>query len=110
MPLSLPPVALDLLNMKEKRPILYIKEGCPYCTEALTYFENHGVDLDIREVRNNKRYYDEMVEISGQTKSPTFVYEEFMVADFDVDEFIADLAQAPEIMKALGLGTGDKED
>jgi hypothetical protein len=41
--------------------------------------------------------------LSGQTKTPTFEYEDFMVADFDVDEFLAELSEFPEIRQKLGI-------
>ena len=44
-----------------------------------------------------------MLALSGQTKTPTFEYEDFMVADFDVDEFLAELSKFPEISQKLGI-------
>lgn len=49
-----------------------------------------------------------MVEVSGQTLTPTFEYDEFVVADFSVEEFLDQLEQVPEIKKELGFG--DEED
>lgn len=84
-------------------PILYIKAGCPWCDEALAYFEKHQVNLEIREVRSNKPFMDQMVKVSGQSKAPTFVYGDFIVADFDVGEFNAAIDRAPTVKAALGL-------
>ena len=44
-----------------------------------------------------------MLALSGQTKTPTFEFEDFMVADFDVDEFLAELDEFPEIRQKLGI-------
>jgi len=44
-----------------------------------------------------------MVEISGQTLTPTFEYGEFIVADFSVDEFVQELEEFPEVMRELGI-------
>ena len=63
------------------RPILYIKSGCPWCREALSFFNSHGVDLDVRDVLSSPKDMDAMVSVSGQTLTPTFEYEDFMVAD-----------------------------
>ncbi len=86
------------------KPILYIKSGCPWCREALSFFNEHGVDLDVRDVNRNQKDMDAMVSISGQTKTPTFEYDDFIVADFDVDEFLAELNEFPEIRQKLGIG------
>ena len=84
-------------------PILYVKSGCPWCTEALSYFSANNVRLETREVRSNKVFMDQMVKLSGQTKTPTFALDNFIVADFDVGEFLAALNQAPAVKAQLGL-------
>jgi glutaredoxin len=89
---------------KHKRPILYIKSGCPWCREALSFFNSQGVDLDVRDVNENRKDMDAMVAVSGQTKAPTFEYEDFVVADFDVNEFLAELDEFPEVRQKLGIG------
>ena len=88
---------------KNIRPILYIKSGCPWCREALSFFNAQGVDLDVRDVYSNAKDMNAMVAISGQTKAPTFEYEDFIVADFDVDEFLAELNEFPEVRQKLGI-------
>lgn len=89
-------------------PILYIKSGCPWCREALTFFETHGIELDIRDVNRNTKDMDRMISVSGQTSAPVFEYGEFIVSDFDVDEFRAELEAFPEVQRDLGLA--DDED
>jgi len=89
---------------KPSRPILYIKSGCPWCREALSFFNSQGVELDVRDVNEHAKDMDAMVAVSGQTKTPTFEYEDFMVADFDVNEFLAELDEFPEIRQKLGIG------
>lgn len=46
---------------------------------------------------------DQMVALSGQRKTPTFAYGNFIVADFDVGEFKAAINKAPSIKAELGL-------
>lgn len=91
-----------------RRPILYIKRGCPWCREALAFFSQHGVEVDVRDVNQSRQNMDRMVEVSGQTLTPTFEYGAFVVPDFSVDELIDELEQVPEVKKDLGLG--DHED
>jgi glutaredoxin 3 len=85
------------------KPILYVKTGCPWCREALSFFNSQGVDLDIRDVSVNAKDMDAMVSISGQTNAPTFEYDDFIVADFSVDEFLAELNEFPETRHNLGI-------
>lgn len=88
---------------RSKKPILYIKAGCPWCDEAIAYFKAQGLALEIREVRRNKVFMDQMVQLSRQSKTPTFVHGDFVVADFDVGEFKAALRKAPAVQAELGL-------
>tara|TARA_B110000003_G_C16619040_1_gene522402 strand:+ start:844 stop:1131 length:288 start_codon:yes stop_codon:yes gene_type:complete len=92
------------MQKKNTTPILYIKPTCPWCREALAYFQSQGVELDVRDVLTNAQDMDAMVQISGQTLTPTFEYQDFVVADFSVDEFQAELDEFPEIKKSLGIG------
>ena len=84
-------------------PILYIKSGCPWCNEAINYFQAQGVQVELREVRSNKPFMDQMKQLSGQTKAPTFAYGDFIVADFDVQEFKTAIEKAPTVKQALGI-------
>jgi len=86
-----------------KLPILYIKRGCPWCREAMAYFQQHAVEVDIRDVNKSPQNMQRMVEVSGQSLTPTFEYDDFVVADFSVDEFIDQIAEQPEIRRELGL-------
>ena len=88
---------------EETKPILYVKTGCPWCTEAISYFNSQGIELEIRNVSQNSDFMNAMVALSGQTKAPTFEFGEFSVADFSVDEFLAELNAFPEIRKKIGL-------
>jgi glutaredoxin 3 len=89
-------------------PILYIKRGCPWCRQAKSFFDQHGVELDIRDVGASNGNMKRMIEVSEQTMTPTFEYGDFVVADFSVDEFLAELEERPDVR--LELGIGDDED
>jgi hypothetical protein len=66
------------------------------------------VDLDVRNVSKDPKEMDAMVSISGQTLAPTFEYDDFVVADFSVDEFLAELNDFPEVRKKLGLADAER--
>ena len=86
-----------------RKPILYVKQGCPWCADALKYFSEIGLELDLVDVRTDPSRMPELVEISGQSKTPTLKNGDFVVADFDVDEFKQALQENPEEAKKLGL-------
>ena len=52
-------------------PILYVKQGCPWCVEALAYFKKQGIDLDIVDVRIHPDKMADLQRISGQGMTPT---------------------------------------
>ena len=85
------------------KPKLYVKEGCPWCIDALAYFKTKSMELEIIDVRNDPSRMPELIEISGQSKTPTLQNGEFIVADFDIDEFEEAMSKNPEEAKNLGL-------
>jgi len=92
------------------KPILYIKSGCPWCREARGFFSEQGVEVEVMDVNENASTYQRMIAVSDQTKTPTFEYDDFVVADFDVEEFVEELDQRPDIKEALGLTLVDEDD
>lgn len=88
-------------------PILYVRRGCPWCREALGFFSSHGVSLEVRDVDRNYADLKRMIEVSGQTATPTFEWGEFIVADFGIDELLDELHERPDIQ--MGLGIADEE-
>ena len=84
-------------------PILYVKQGCPWCIDALAYFKQKNVELEIIDVRSDPVRLKELEQISGQTMTPTLKHEDFLVKDFDLDELEQALAQNPQAAKNLGL-------
>jgi len=85
------------------KPILYIKKGCPWCAEALQYFSELGLELELIDVRADPSRMPELQAISGQTKTPTLKNGDFVVADFDVDEFKQALRESPAEAEKLGI-------
>lgn len=70
-------------------PILYIKNGCPYCEEAIGFLDDHGIDYQQKEVLSDARAFEEMKSKSGQTKAPTLDWNGKILADFGVEELPA---------------------
>ena len=84
-------------------PILYIKPGCHWCNEALAFFGQYGVEVDVKDVHSNRGDLQRMIEISAQAATPTFEYNDFVVSDFSTNEFISELEQWPDVKTELGL-------
>ena len=85
------------------KPKLFVKEGCPWCVDALAYFQSKSMDLEIIDVRKNPSRMNELLEISGQSKTPTLQNGEFVVADFDIWEFEDAMSTNPDEAKKLGF-------
>jgi glutaredoxin len=90
-------------------PVLYIRRGCPFCRAASAFFSTHGVELEVRDILRNRTDLKRLIELSGQSGVPTFVYGDFVVADFSVDELVDELAERPDVRMRLGLGLHDDE-
>ena len=90
-------------------PVLYIRRGCPFCRAATAFFATHGVAVDVRDVARNGADLKRLIEASGQSAVPTFIYDDFVVADFSVEELLDELAERPDLRMRLGLGLHDDE-
>jgi len=66
--------------------ILYIKQGCPWCIAAEEELHRLGVKYEVREVRSNPGYFEEMKKLSGQTKAPVLKMDNRILSDFDSKE------------------------
>ena len=85
------------------KPTLYIKSQCPWCKDAIAFFKSNNISLDIRDVLDNSNDMAEMQKTSGQNYTPTFVFDDCVIADFSVDEFKASIEGYPDKKDLLGL-------
>jgi glutaredoxin len=85
------------------KPKLFVKEGCPWCVDALAYFESKSLTFEVIDVRKDPSKMSDLLEVSGQSKTPTLQNGEFVVADFDIGEFEDAMSKNPEEAKKLGL-------
>ncbi|QTN31775.1 glutaredoxin family protein [Akkermansiaceae bacterium] len=72
----------------ENDRVLYLKAGCPWCTEVEEYLGKEGIAVRKVMVSGNREAMAEMVELSGQSKAPTLDWEGEILADFGVDELL----------------------
>ena len=70
-----------------------------WCREALAFFSSHGVSLDVRDVDRSFSDLKRMIEVSGQSKTPTFEWGEFIVSDFSVDELLDELRRIRSLQR-----------
>jgi len=63
---------------------VYVKPGCPWCTEALAYLDDHGYAYEAVDVIADPEAFAEMRELSGQSSAPTM-----LLADFGAEELEA---------------------
>ena len=73
-------------------PILYVKTGCPWCNEVTAYLNQKRIEVETVFVSGNPDAMSEMVELSGQSKTPTMNWHGKVLADFGVEELVPFLA------------------
>jgi glutaredoxin 3 len=72
--------------MSTPRPFLYLKSGCPWCSEAEAYLQDRGIAYGKVDVHADPDALAEMKRLSGQTKAPTMRWDAEILADFGVEE------------------------
>ncbi len=68
---------------------LFIKPFCGWCHEAIEWLDSNGVAYTRLDVTNDQDAWNEMVELTGQSKAPCIDVDGEILADFDIDELEA---------------------
>ncbi len=87
----------------KRAPILYVRPECPWCREAMDFFSSHGVEVEVRDVDQSYPHLRRMIEVSGQSNTPTFEWGDFVASDFSVDELLDELRERPDVRMRLGI-------
>jgi glutaredoxin 3 len=80
-------------TMPEVLPILYVKPGCPWCTEVIDFLSSNGIGYREQDVVKDPDAFAEMQRKSGQTRAPTLDWRGKILADFGVAELVPFLRQ-----------------
>lgn len=75
-----------LINTMPNLIRLFIKPGCPWCDEAIDWLHSHNIPFVIADVINDRAAWEEMKELTGQTKAPCIDVDGEFLADFGADE------------------------
>ena len=75
--------------MKPEHIRLFIKPFCGWCHEAKDWLDEQGVAYEELDVVSDRAAYQEMKEISGQTRAPVLEVDGEVLADFDTDQLEA---------------------
>ncbi len=67
---------------------LYIKPGCPWCVDAVAWLRKAGYRYQLIDVIADSAKFEEMRRLSGQSKAPTLVCGDLLLADFGIDELV----------------------
>jgi len=74
--------------------LVYVKNGCPWCVDALSWLKAQGIEHTAVDVYADPAGFDRMRQISGQSKAPTLEMPDGAVlADFDVGQLDKFLSQ-----------------
>lgn len=77
----------------ENLPVLYVKPGCPWCEEVITFLSEKGISYREKNVIADASARAEMEKKSGQSRAPTMDWKGKILADFGVDELVPFLRQ-----------------
>lgn len=75
--------------MSNELPILYVKTGCPWCTEASAFLAEHGIGYREVNVSTDPAAFNAMEQASGQSKAPVLDWHGRILADFGAEELKA---------------------
>jgi glutaredoxin 3 len=65
---------------------VYIKPACPWCIELQNFLQENKIDYEEINVFQDEKLFQEMIDLSGQSKAPTVVIDGQVFADTDVNQ------------------------
>ncbi|MEY2563038.1 MAG: hypothetical protein QOH88_1231 [Verrucomicrobiota bacterium] len=68
------------------KPLLYVKGGCPWCSDAIDYLDERKIEYTRIDVRGDAAQMQKLKDISGQSKTPTLDWDGAVLANFGVEE------------------------
>ena len=74
--------------MSNLTPTLYVKAGCPWCTQAREVLDAAKITYTEVEVRSDATAFERMRKLSGQTSAPVMDWNGEILADFGAEELI----------------------
>jgi glutaredoxin 3 len=75
--------------MKAEKIRLFVKPFCGWCHEAKDWLDEHGVTYEELDVVTDRAAFQEMKELSGQTRAPVIEVDGEVLADFDTEQLEA---------------------
>jgi len=66
--------------------IIYTKTNCPWCAEVLQLLTDKKIPYEERNVSKNQKYFEELLEKSNQSLTPTLDIDGKIIADTDAEE------------------------
>jgi glutaredoxin 3 len=81
------------ISSSSSKPRLFIKPGCPWCTEAIEVLTRKQIAYETLNVNADPKALEEMRRLSGQSKVPTLDWNGEILADFGAAELLPFLAQ-----------------
>ena len=75
-----------MVLMPTDLPFLYIKTGCPWYAEVVSFLSDHGICYREQNVSQDQTALADMQRISGQTKAPVLDWHAQILADFGAEE------------------------
>jgi glutaredoxin 3 len=74
--------------MERELPILYTKQGCPWCAEAVQFLDEHGIGYRLKDVTGDPEAFADLQRKSGQTRAPTLDWNGRILADFGMEQLV----------------------
>lgn len=65
---------------------LFIKPWCGWCDEAIDWLEERNIPFEKLDVTSDRKAFQEMLDLTGQTKAPCIDVDGEILADFDVGQ------------------------
>lgn len=73
--------------VEDKQIIMYSQTTWPPCHQAKAWLSDQNIPVDIRDIRQNDQYVDELIKMGSQM-TPTFVIGKQVLIGFDPQKLL----------------------
>ena len=72
-----------------KEVTLYMFAACPFCQRVLDFAAMHNIELEIKDVRENESFREELISLWGKKQVPFLRDEEADIQMYETADIIA---------------------
>jgi glutaredoxin 3 len=86
-------------NQKAK-VVIYTKDPCPYCSRAMSFFDEEGIQYEEKDLTNNQAEMDRIKNETGWRTMPIIMINDKMIGGYNDMKTMYDDGELTKLLQA----------